>query len=267
MSSSPYDALEVSRVSVVRDGHQLLSDVNFNVPQGETAVLVGANGSGKTTLLRAVLSLLPVAKGTIQIFGKSARKAHGELGYVPQTVTFDRSFPVTAAEVVGMNLWNAGLQDEERRARVAWALGEVSAASVAGKQVGELSGGQLQRVLIARAIARHPRLLILDEPAAGIDAPGEEAFYELLKRLKGERELTVLMVSHDIDVVYKYATHVICLSGTVLCQGTPKETLTEEVFQKMYGDDASYYRHRHPAHGHSHGEDLDHSPELPSHIH
>ena len=115
-----------------------------------------------------------------------------------------------------------------------------------------MSGGQIQRVLIARAIARRPRLLIFDEPATGIDAQGEEEFYDLLRRLKAEQELTILMVSHDIDVVYKYATHVICINRKLLCQGAPKDALTPEVFKQMYGDESSFYAHQSHGHGHAH---------------
>ena len=247
MTSVP--AIEVRDLTLVRDGHRVLEDVSMNVRAGETAMLIGANGSGKTTLLKAVLGLLPYQKGWVRVFGIKLNKVRGEIGYVPQAATFDKTFPVTAAEVVGMNLWNAGLQDEERRARVVWALEQVQARSFAKEQIGELSGGQLQRVLIARAVARRPRLLILDEPATGIDAQGEEEFYGLLRRLKAEQELTVLMVSHDVDVVYRYATHVVCLNGKLVCEGAPKEALTEETFRQMYGDDQSLYRHREVPHG------------------
>lgn len=192
--------------------------------------IIGPNGAGKTTLVKAVLGLVPY-DGEINL---QSRK----ISYVPQRLKFDRTTPVTVMELLGIYQKKANKEQAER------ALADVGAEHVANKQLGVLSGGEFQRVLVALALLNDPEVIFLDEPTAGVDVDGVSDLYELIQDLKKKRELTVFLVSHDVDVVYKHATSVICLNQKLVCMGAPSEALTPETMNALYSKDhASYHHH------------------------
>lgn len=236
--SVPDTAVVFDNVSVVLGGIHILDHVNAVVPRGGCTAIVGPNGAGKTTLLLALLGevgftghirLAPVAGNT----GTPPR-----LGYVPQHLTFDRGLPLTVGELMVMGqqrlpLW-FGCRAVHRR-HAFELLSAVRADNLVPRKLGALSGGEMQRVLLALALEQEPELLVLDEPSAGVDFQGELLFCELLEELRRERGFTQLMVSHDLATVTHHATHVICLNRRVAAEGAPADTLTETNLAAVFG--------------------------------
>jgi ABC-type Mn2+/Zn2+ transport system ATPase subunit len=246
--------LEIRDLTVKLGGLLILEGVSLSVEKGEVAALVGPNGAGKTTLLKAILGLVPLTSGSISLAGEPAgpqRRGPLPVGYVPQRLDFDRGFPITVAEFVGLRLPGRPASFLSRRGplrqQVMEALERVGAARLAPRPLGKLSGGELQRVLIAYALLGRPEMLLLDEPISGLDVAGEETFYQLVDEIRLSEPLTVLMVSHDLHVVYRRAQKVFCLNRRLLCSGSPTEVLTEEVLRQAYGSMVSFYEHDHPA--------------------
>lgn len=234
--------VEVSGLTVVLGDSTILEDVPLEVNEGEIVALIGPNGAGKTTLLKAILGLLPVKAGTIRLFGQplgSLGPERDRLGYVPQRLEIDRAIPVTVTELIGIYT----PKRYYTRASARKALAEVEAERLMDTQVGKLSGGELQRVMIAMNLLRDPRILFLDEPATGIDREGERLFYDVLESLRRERKMAVLMVSHDISVVYRFASRVVCINRRLMCQGTPSEILNDENLEHLYGHATAVYEH------------------------
>jgi zinc transport system ATP-binding protein len=235
-------ALSVANVTVVLGESTIVEDVSMEVESGEIVALIGPNGAGKTTLLKAILGLIPFKSGHVTFFDKRLGQLgpdRARLGYVPQRLELDRTIPVTVEELVTVNTprrfySHAGL----RRA-----LAEVDAESLATRMVGQLSGGELQRVLLAMNLLRDPLLLFLDEPATGIDIEGERLFYDILEQLRAKRGIAVLMVSHDISVVYRFASRVVCINRRLMCQGKPGEILNDDTLERLYGHAAAVYEH------------------------
>ncbi|HMP73949.1 MAG TPA: metal ABC transporter ATP-binding protein [Kiritimatiellia bacterium] len=216
-------AIHFRKLSVSLEGVSILQSVTATVPCGGCSAVVGPNGAGKTTLLLALLNQIPY-QGEIHIASPPPR-----LGYVPQRMNFDRGTPITVMDFMVMGnqrrpLW---LGTSQRLRNTALdLLASVHADTLATRRLGALSGGELQRVLLAAALQHQPELLILDEPAAGIDVRGEHLLCELLERLRRERGFTQLMVSHDLGTVSHHATHVILLNREVLAEGPPQDVLT-----------------------------------------
>ncbi len=214
----------------------VLSKVNFSVPAGEFLIAIGPNGGGKTTLLKLALGLLLPDRGKISIFGKTPGEDPAAAGYVPQDAGLSRDFPVTALEVVlqgrigGTKKWGWRYSKEDREAAFA-ALESMGMAHAAGRTMGLLSQGQRQRVLIARSIASAPRLLMLDEPLASIDAESRDSLMAWLAELKGK--LTVVMVSHDMSVISGHATAVACVNRRVFYHGSAE--IVPEMVEAAYG--------------------------------
>ncbi len=222
-------------VSVRLGGVSILDRVTASVPRGGCTSIVGPNGAGKTTLLLALLGEVPY-KGGIHFSSKINRNLR--IGYVPQRLSFDRGIPVTVNEFMNLGfqekpLW-FGLKPDFRKKTVKQ-LAMVKAEHLAERKLGALSGGELQRVLLALALAQEPDLLVLDEPAAGVDIQGEHVFCELLDNLRARLGFTQLMVSHDLATVTHHATHVICLNQKVVAEGTPCEALTDETLTAIFG--------------------------------
>jgi ABC-type Mn2+/Zn2+ transport system ATPase subunit len=215
-----------------------LQDVSFAVPQGSIAAIIGPNGSGKTTLLKVLLGFLSPQRGEVRILGKTPRQARKEMAYVPQRFSFDKSFPITVLEF--LQLSHPGCPKE----KIVQYLGHLDMGGMLDRKLGSLSGGQLQRVLIERAMLGDPKVLFLDEPAAGMDIGGERTFYELVLHLHREHGSTVMMVSHELDVVARYAGLVLCLNRRLLCQGTPEVALNAENLRELYGKEAAVYHHK-----------------------
>jgi ABC-type Mn2+/Zn2+ transport system ATPase subunit len=218
----------------------VLQDVSFAIPQGSITAIIGPNGSGKTTLLKVLLGLLSPQKGKVMVLGQSPQQARGKMAYVPQRFTFDKSFPITVLEFLQLS------HPQSSAERITQYLSHLNIAETLHMKLGSLSGGQLQRVLIERAMLGDPKVLFLDEPAAGIDIAGEQTFYQLVLHLHREHGSTVVMVSHELDVVASYADLVLCLNRRLVCQGRPEQVLTAETLKGLYGEEAVLYHHKHP---------------------
>jgi zinc transport system ATP-binding protein len=231
-------ALEVDHLSVTLEGTPIFRDVSFGVRQGETLAIIGPNGAGKTVLLRALIGALPHT-GTV-------RWASGtRLGYVPQKLDIDRDLPITGHDLLRARLRIA----QAARADVDEAIRRVDlSATILGEAIGNLSGGQFQRLLVAFALIGKPDVLLLDEPGAGVDAPGQEALNAVLRRLQHEHHVTILLISHDLSVVYQNASTVLCLSRHQAWAGPPTRALTPHRLEELYGSPISFHSHHGPGH-------------------
>jgi zinc transport system ATP-binding protein len=217
----------------------VLQDVSFSIPQESITAIIGPNGSGKTTLLKVLLGFLSPQKGKVWVLGKTPQQARREVAYVPQRFTFDKSFPITVLEFLQLS------HPHCPKEKIAQYLGHLSIAETLQMKLGSLSGGQLQRVLIERSMLGDPKVLFLDEPAAGIDISGAQTFYELVLHLHREHGSTIVMVSHELDVVANYADLVLCLNRKLVCQGRPQQVLTPDTLKELYGKEAAIYHHNH----------------------
>ena len=237
-------ALEVSGVTVRFEGQALpaVEDISFTLEEGQIAILIGPNASGKSTLLRAILGLVP-HQGEIRVLGRPVGEAYREIGYVPQRLTFDLSLPLTTREAILMPLLRLRGAEAEQAFRDA--VEPMGLDAALDRPLGTLSGGQLKRALIARAMITRPRLLLLDEPEAGVDVAGEQTLYQLLDALVVGRRLTALICSHELDVVFRYAHQVLCINRRLMCSGPPGEILTPETLGRLYGPATALYHH-HP---------------------
>lgn len=229
-------AVTFEDVTVAIGGVTILDRVSASVPGGGCTAIVGPNGAGKTTLLLALLGEVDF-RGVIRIQAGDSSRAP-RIGYVPQRLTFDRGMPLTVVEFLVMGWQRLPLWFGVRRAyrrRAMELLESVNAAPLADRRLGALSGGELQRVLLALALGQDPELLVLDEPAAGVDYQGEYIFCELLEGLRRARGFTQLMVSHDLPTVTHHATHAICLNRSVAAEGPPHRVLTPETLTRIFG--------------------------------
>jgi len=213
-----------------------LRGVCLDVREGEYLGIIGPNGGGKSTLLKAILGLIPVSAGTVRVFGMPPREGRNRVGYVPQFALLDKCFPITLEEVVLSGRVRKGVSPffryrAEDRDAARSLMGRVGIEKLAGRQISQLSGGEFQKMLIARALATKPRLLILDEPTASVDAASREQIYGLLAELNGE--MTILLVTHDMLAVSSEVRSIACLNGTLIYHGEPE--LTANVVGELYG--------------------------------
>jgi zinc transport system ATP-binding protein len=227
------DALAVERLSVSFDGAPVLRELSFRLEVGATLSVIGPNGAGKTVLFRALIGALPYT-GTV-------RWAPGtRVGYVPQKLDLERDLPLTGRDFLHAKAAVAGATPAEVEA----ALEAVSLAPAAVRRpIGTLSGGQFQRLLLAFALLGRPTVLLFDEPTAGVDEPGEERLYAMIHRLQEARRLTVLVISHELSIVYRYSDHVLCLGHERPFLGPPEEVLTPERIERVYGAPLRYHLH------------------------
>jgi len=252
-----HNIIELQHISFSYDNHDnVLEDISFALHKGDYLGIIGPNGGGKTTLLKIMLGLLKPTSGTIKLFGHDIDKFKdwSKIGYVPQKVAyFDNNFPATVEEVVAMGrfakrgLFHLPTRGDQKK--VHDALEQVDMVQYRQKQVGDLSGGQQQRVFIARALATEPEVIFLDEPTVGVDVKTQEQFYELLKKLNKTLDLTLVLVSHELDVVAKEATEVACINCKLVCYCTPKELLKNGGLEQIYGKDLKYILHQHQGEG------------------
>ena len=229
-------------LNVTLQDHHILRDISFDIEAEEIVCLIGPNGSGKTTLIKALLGLIPYT-GSASVLGGPPGSPQGRIGYVPQNLDFDRSIPLTVRDLLSLF---SGERSKGQDTNYQECLDRVGAKNLLGRRLGDLSGGEFQRVMMALALENKPELLILDEPAAGVDVEGETVFYEILNELKSEKGLTVILVSHDLSVVYRYATQVLCVNHALVCHGIPQEVLTADTLGQLYGHGAVYHHPERP---------------------
>ncbi len=235
MSAEPVVSIE--DVSVERGGELVLEDIRFEVAAGEFVGVCGPNGAGKTTLLKAILGLAPLARGRIQLLGRSAtERARGGIGYVPQRHAIPVSFPASVADVVAMGrvLPGRGRLAAADRAAVRENLARVGMAELAERPVGRLSGGQQRRVTLAQALCASRQLLILDEPTVGLDLPAERDFYALVRRLQEQLGLAVIAVSHDLVALAGEADRLVCINRRMHVHGHPDEVIHSHALHEAY---------------------------------
>jgi zinc transport system ATP-binding protein len=237
--------IEIRDVSFSYGDIPALQQVSLTVLDGEFLGIVGPNAGGKSTLLKLILGLLSAQTGVVRVLGKRPDEASRAIGYVPQYPSFPRDFPISVEQAVllgrlGMRpLW--GRYNKADREMARHAMAEVEVGDLARRQIGSLSGGQLQRVLLARALACEPRILILDEPTANIDLRLESDIFDLLRSLNGR--MSILVVSHDIAFISSYVTRVACLNRTLVCHRT--DTIDGQMIQSLYSEDVRMVAHRH----------------------
>ena len=241
--------LEVENLTVRRGNYVAVDQVSFQLFSGTNTAIVGPNGAGKSTLIRAILGLIPYDSGQVEILGKSLNqlgKRWEKIGYIPQKFSFDRYFPLTVEELVTLALPKSYFwKPRERKILVQKVLVKVNLEHQSHQRIGTLSGGELKRVLLAYCLAVPRHLIILDEALAEVDATGEIEFAELLNKLQREQGFATLQISHDLDLVSRYCDRVLCLNRKILCQGSPRETLSNENVQEVYGSTLIRYFHSH----------------------
>lgn len=231
-------AIEINNLSLNFAEIKVLENINFNITDGSFVSIVGPNGAGKTTLMKILLGLIKYNTGEVKIFGKNPNEVDPALiGYVPQVKTMDRKFPAIAIELVTSGLsrrWPWFVKGEEKQ-RSMEALSMVKASNLAKRSLSELSGGELQRVCLARSIVRNPKLVVLDEPATGIDAIGEADLYNLLEAYQEKSNATILMITHDWHVANHHSDFVLLLNRKQVSFGPPAESLSESNLRTAFG--------------------------------
>jgi zinc transport system ATP-binding protein len=237
--------IRVEGVSFSYGASPVLEEIHLDVPEGEFLGIVGPNAGGKSTLLKLILGLLEPARGRIEVLGRRPTEARGDIGYVPQYPAFARDFPVSVEQVVLTGRLGrrklAGRYTAADREIARWVMTQTEIVDLAERRIGTLSGGLLQRVLVARALAAEPRILILDEPTANIDMRVETDIFDLLQILN--QRMTILVVSHDVAFISSYVGRVACLNRTLLCH--PTEAIDGRIIQDLYGGDVRLVAHAH----------------------
>ncbi|PNU19091.1 zinc ABC transporter ATP-binding protein ZnuC [Geothermobacter hydrogeniphilus] len=245
MADNRRTLLELRQVSYARQGRMLVEGVDLRIAAGEILTLIGPNGAGKTTLLKLALGLLPPTSGRIDRFPGLS------IGYMPQRLHIDPSFPLSVKRFLH-------LAGHCRPRQLATTMAETGIEPLAGRAIQNLSGGELQRVLLARALLRNPDLLVLDEPAQGVDVHGQTELYQLLAGLRQRRGCAILMVSHDLHLVMAATDRVVCLNHHVCCTGSPESVSRNADFLTLFGPAAqhnlAFFSHDTDHHeGHPHG--------------
>jgi zinc transport system ATP-binding protein len=237
--------VSVEHIFLRRSGRNVLDDASLSVAANEVVTLIGPNGAGKSTLIRVILGLVKPDSGVVQKWDKL------RIGYMPQRITIDPSLPLTVERFLSI------LGSD--RARLQHCLDLTGTGRLCKQPVQSLSGGELQRVLLARALYRDPQLLVLDEPVQGVDVSGQAALYRLIQRIKAETGCGVLMVSHDLHLVMAATDRVVCLNQHVCCEGSPDSVSNNPAFLQLFGEqspDMAIYTHQHDhSHDHSHLSD------------
>jgi zinc transport system ATP-binding protein len=223
--------LKVKKLKVGLDNQNVIENLSFQIKRGDVVTILGPNGAGKTVLLRTLLGLIPYE-------GEIEWQSDIKIGYVPQRLPFIKDIPLSVNDFFKLK---KSFEKETQEILDSVGFRE----DFLKKKMGDISSGQFQRVLIAWALIKNPQVLLFDEPTTGIDISGEETVYNLLSKLRQERNLTMLLVTHDLSVVYKFSTDVICLNKHMICYGPPREVLTLESLRELYGEEVKYYQHKH----------------------
>ncbi|MFI5396343.1 MAG: metal ABC transporter ATP-binding protein [Candidatus Binatia bacterium] len=250
MTTATPPMVEVRDLAVEIDGHPVLWDINFSVPTGNFLGIIGPNGAGKTTLLRVLLGLIAPSRGSVRVLHRSpAELGHGahQIGYVPQRLEFDPRFPVSVRDVVMMGrVCCLGLFRFPRREdwrKVDESIRLVGLSGQEHRRIGELSGGEQQRVFLARALCAETKLLLLDEATTGLDLPAQHEMYALLQQLRRELGLTVIAVSHDLLALGVHADKLICINGTTHIHGNPQTVLQSHQLREAYRCEFDFLSH------------------------
>jgi zinc transport system ATP-binding protein len=239
--------LSVTGLSVEFDNHKILDDVSFEVGRDDTLAIIGPNGAGKSVLFRALLGLVPYT-------GRVEWAADAKIGYVPQKLAVAKDIPLTVNEFLHFKEKN-----EVKIHEVIRSVGFLEAAEhlhndqrVLNTGLGDLSGGELQRVLIAYALLGDPNVLLFDEPTAGVDVSGEATIYDLIHKLQADEDLTIIFISHELQVVNHYANNVLCLNKENISFGPPMNVVNKETLAKLYGEDVHLHKHLESHNSHDH---------------
>lgn len=243
MSSDKSRVVEFDRVSFAYDGILVLEDITFGIDRGDFLSIVGPNGGGKTTILKLILGLIKPRAGTVSVFGDSPEKARSRIGYMPQSTSLDPLFPVSVKEVVLMGRLGTssslGFYSRVDRKSAEQALDMVEMKGYMKRPFSSLSGGQSQRVLLARALATQPEILILDEPTSSVDVAVESELYDLLRKLN--EDMTIVLVTHDLGFVSRHVKNVACVNKRLVSHPTCE--ISGETISAIYGSDMHMVRH------------------------
>lgn len=242
--------IDVRNLWFTYGNHVVLENVTFTLFPGEYVGLIGPNGGGKSTLVQILLGILKPTKGSVKVMGVGNSSYHCCVGYVPQNLPSNEvGFPATVLEVVLSGLAPHsrlfGMYTKSQKTYVRYIMETVGISDLSRRRIGELSGGQRQKVFIARALVARPQILVLDEPDAGVDGISQKAFYALVGALNKENKMTIILVSHDIDAVTREVSKVLCLNKTMMCHSTVKEFLSDTALSEFYGHDVKLVKH-HP---------------------
>lgn len=228
--------IKISNLEVKYGSKFVLKNMNLSLNAGEIVTIVGPNGSGKTTLFKAIIGTVPLSKGTIEI------NPNLRIGYVPQQLKIDQTLPITVERFLKLS----NINFEKSQDKTELILGSKDLLDV---QINSLSGGEMQRVLLARALINDPQVLLLDEATRGLDQPGVATFYRKIENIRKSTNCAILMISHDLHVVMSSSDRVICVNGHICCQGTPEIVATSPEYQALFGGDVdgtfALYRHHH----------------------
>ena len=246
------EVVNIAGGAVELGGHTIWQNVNLGVKAGEFIAILGPNGSGKSTLIKTVLGLIPLSAGKITVFGRPARRGNPEIGYVPQRRSFDADARIRGRDIVRMGLdggqWGLPfpfLNPKESKnisQRVETVIESVDAASYADRSIGEMSGGQQQRLLIAQALVTNPRMLVLDEPLESLDLANQQAIANIIRRIAKETGAAVLLVAHDINPIMSSIDRVVYIAKGHVAVGTPEEVISSETLSKLYGSNVEVLR-------------------------
>ncbi len=244
------NAIQFERAGVRRGGRLLWCDLDLSVRQGEFIAILGPNGAGKSTLLKTLLGLYPLTEGRLAVLGAAVRRGNPAVGYLPQRRTFDADVRVRGRDLVHLGLdgtrwglplpmlrqfWGGSARAREERRRVQQVIELVGATAYANRPIGELSGGEQQRLLIAQALVTRPRILLLDEPLDSLDLHSQQAVSALIRSISQKYQVTVLLVAHDVNPILPYLDRVIYVGQGQTAIGTPQEVITSETLSQLYG--------------------------------
>jgi zinc transport system ATP-binding protein len=227
-----------------------LTDINATILPGSITAVIGPNGAGKTTLLRTIMRMVPHS-GIISFTDEGGTETIPQTSYVPQSMDIDRGIPMTVYDFMSLPYCHHPLWIPHKKtnlAKIESRLDLVSAKHLIFRQFGKLSGGEMQRVMLAMALMNDPEILLMDEPDAGIDVMGEKMFHDLLKNIQAEGNITMILVSHDLSLVNSLSDNVICINRKIQCMGSNTEVLTSANLRELFGGDSAIYLH-----DHSHG--------------
>lgn len=229
-------------ISYIANQHTIINKISLDIKKNDLITIIGPNGGGKTSLIKLLLGLIQPTSGKIY-------RNKATIGYMPQKIEFNHQLPMSVQEFLELSK----IQDTKEYLSI---IKDTDIEYLLNRQIHNISGGELQRVLLAKALLRNPELLILDEPLQGLDIKGQEDFYKLLEKIRVEKQLTIIMVSHDLYTVMRSSNHVICLNHHICCQGKPSE-LSKKSYHELFGlginDVVASYQHHHD-HDHKHGD-------------